>query len=55
MSYRAYHAGASSSDDQEFLDVVTKAEKSPQTKLVLKAHNIDMVPHGTFSAITITK
>ena len=42
-------------DDQEFLDVVTKAEKNPQTKLVLKAHNIDMVPHGTYSAITITK
>jgi NIPSNAP protein len=42
-------------DDPEFLDVVTKAEKNPQTKLVLKAHNIDMVPHGTFSAITITK
>jgi NIPSNAP protein len=42
-------------DDPEFLDVVTKQEKDPQTKLVLKAHNIDMVPHGTFSAITITK
>jgi hypothetical protein len=42
-------------DDPEFLDVVTKAEKNPQTKLVLKAHNIDMVPHGAFSAITITK
>ena len=42
-------------DDPEFLEVVTKAEKNAQTKLVLKAHNIDMVPHGTFSAITITK
>lgn len=42
-------------DDPEFLDVVTKQEKNPQTKLVLKAHNVDMVPHGTFSAITITK
>jgi len=42
-------------DDVEFLEVVTKQEKNPQTKLVLKAHNIDMVPHGTFSAITITK
>ena len=42
-------------DDPEFLEVVTKQEKNPQTKLVLKAHNIDMVPHGTFSAITVTK
>jgi hypothetical protein len=42
-------------DDAEFLDVVTKAEKNPRTKLVLKAHNIDMVPHGTYSAITMTK
>ena len=42
-------------DDPEFLEVVTKAEKNLQTKLVLKAHNIDMAPHGTFSAITITK
>lgn len=42
-------------DDPEFLDVVTKAEKDPRTKLVLKAHNIDMVPHGAYSAITITK
>src|SRR6266436_10442550 len=29
-------------DDQEFKDVVTKQEQNPQTKLVLKAHNIDM-------------
>jgi hypothetical protein len=42
-------------DDQEFKDVVGKQEANPQTKLVLKAHNIDMVPHGTFSSITLTK
>jgi len=42
-------------DDQEFKDVVTKAEQNPQTKLVLKAHNIDMLPNGTFSSITLTK
>ena len=42
-------------DDPEFVDVVTNQEKNPQTKLVLKAHNIDMVPHGAYSAITITK
>ncbi len=42
-------------DDQEFKDVVTKQEQNPQTKLVLKAHNIDMLPNGTFSSITLTK
>ena len=42
-------------DDREFKDVVTKQEQNPQTKLVLKAHNIDMLPHGTFSSITLTK
>ena len=42
-------------DDQEFKDVVTKQEQNPQTKLVLKAHNIDMLPNGAFSSITLTK
>jgi hypothetical protein len=34
---------------------VTKAERDPKTRLIVKVHNIDMVPHGTYSAITITK
>lgn len=42
-------------DDPEFGEVVTKQEANPATKLIVKAHNIDMVPNGTYSAITITK
>ncbi len=42
-------------DDPEFAEVVTKAERDRKTKLIVKVHNIDMVPHGTYSAITITK
>ena len=42
-------------DDQEFKDVVTKQEQNLQTKLILKAHNIDMVPNGTFSSFRLTK
>jgi hypothetical protein len=41
--------------DPEFAEVVTKQERNPDTKLIVKAHNIDMVPSGTFSSITITK
>jgi hypothetical protein len=39
-------------DDPEFAEVVTKQERSPD-KLIVKAHNIDMVPNGTYTAITI--
>ena len=42
-------------DDPEFGEVVTKQEQNPDTKLIVKAHNIDMVPNGTYTAITITK
>ena len=42
-------------DDPEFSEVVTKQESSPATKLIVKAHNIDMAPNGTYTAITITK
>lgn len=38
--------------DPEFAEVVTKQERSPD-RLIVKAHNIDMVPNGTYSAITI--
>jgi len=42
-------------DDPEFGEVVTKQEANPDTKLIVKAHNIDMVPNGTYTAITISK
>jgi hypothetical protein len=41
-------------DDPEFAEVVRKAEANPATKLIAKVHNIDMVPHGTYTAITLT-
>ena len=41
-------------DDPEFAEVVTKQERSPD-RLIVKAHNIDMVPNGTYTAITLTK
>jgi len=41
-------------DDPEFAEVVTKQERNPDTKLIVKAHNIDMAPNGTYTAITIT-
>jgi hypothetical protein len=42
-------------DDPEFLEVVTKQEQNPDAKLVTKTHNIDMVPSGNYTAITLTK
>jgi hypothetical protein len=42
-------------DDPEFGEVVTKQEQNPETKLIVKARNIDMRPNGTFTAITVTK
>jgi hypothetical protein len=39
-------------DDPEFGEVVTKQERSPD-RLIVKTHNIDMVPSGSYSAITI--
>lgn len=46
---------ATAHDDPEFGEVVTKQEQNPDTKLIVKAHNIDMVPNGTYTAITVTK
>src|SRR6266850_4395964 len=40
-------------DDPEFAEVVRKQEQSAETKLIIKAHNIDMVPNGNYSAIKI--
>jgi len=42
-------------DDPEFGEVVTKQEQNPQTRLIVKAHNIDMVPSGSYTAIAIAK
>jgi hypothetical protein len=42
-------------DDPEFAQVVNKQEESPDTKLVLKVHNIDMTPNGAYTAITLNK
>jgi hypothetical protein len=42
-------------DDREFKEVVTKAESNPETKLIAKVHNIDMTPHGPYTAITLVK
>ena len=41
-------------DDPEFGEVVTRQERNPETKLIVKAHNIDMAPNGTYTAIKIT-
>ena len=42
-------------DDPEFDEVVTRQERNPDTKLIIKAHNIDMAPSGTYSAVTLVK
>jgi len=40
-------------DDPEFAEVVRKQEQSAETKLIVKAHNIDMVPNGNHTAIKV--
>ena len=40
-------------DDPEFAEVVLKQERNPETRLIVKAHNIDMVPNGSYTAIRI--
>ena len=42
-------------DDPEFAEVVTTQERNPETRLIVKAHNVDLMPHGPYSAVTITK
>jgi NIPSNAP len=42
-------------DDPERTEVVLKAEANPETRLIMKVHNIDMAPHGAYTAITLTK
>jgi hypothetical protein len=41
-------------DDAEFGEVVLKQERDPDARLIVKAHNIDMVPSGPQTAIAIT-
>ena len=41
-------------DDPEFGEIVTQQERNPATKLIVKSHNIDMVPNGTYAAIKVT-
>ena len=38
--------------DPEFAEVVTKQEQSPD-RLIVRSNNIDMLPHGPYSAITL--
>src|SRR4051812_11422572 len=40
-------------DDPEFGEVVTKQERDPATKLIIKAHNVDMAPSGPYASIKI--
>jgi hypothetical protein len=42
-------------DDPEFEEVVLKQERDPNARLIIKAHNIDMTPSGSYSAIRITE
>jgi hypothetical protein len=38
--------------DPEFAEVVTKQEQSPD-RLIVRAYNVDMLPHGSYTAIAI--
>jgi hypothetical protein len=40
-------------DDPEFNEVVTQAERNPETRLIERIHNVDMIPNGPHTAITI--
>jgi len=42
-------------DDPEFEEVVLKQERDPNARLIIKAHNIDMAPHGPYSAIKLVE
>jgi hypothetical protein len=42
-------------DDPEFTEVVRKQEGNPETKLIERVHNVDMVANGSYSAIRITQ
>src|SRR6201987_5650323 len=42
-------------DDPEFGEVVTSQERDPKTKLIEKVHNVDMLPSGPWTAVTLAK
>jgi hypothetical protein len=42
-------------DDLEVAEVALKQERDPNTKLIIKAHNIDMAPSGPHTAVKITQ
>ena len=41
-------------DDPEFIKVVTEAELNPESKLIERIYNVDLIPNGSYTAITIT-
>jgi len=41
--------------DPEFREVVISQERDPEARLIVKAHNIDMLQNGTYSAVSIVK
>ena len=41
-------------DDPEFNEVVTQAERNPETRLIERIYNVDMIPNGPHTAIKIT-
>ena len=42
-------------DDPEFAEVVTRQERDPVAKLIIKTHNIDLEPSGAWTAIAVKK
>ena len=42
-------------DDPEFNEVVTRPEGNPETRLIERIYNVDMMPNGPYTAITITR
>ncbi len=41
--------------DPEFGEVVTAQERDPAARLIVKALNVDMTPHGTYSAVQLVR
>jgi hypothetical protein len=39
--------------DPEFREVVISQERDEQARLIVKVHNIDMTPSGTYTAISV--
>ena len=42
-------------EDPEFNEVVTQAERNPETRLIERIFNVDMIPNGGYTAITIRR